>query len=146
MSDPCDKGPEIKKLQEEQSAQSKLLASHDHKLDQVLENQQLLGKTMTQALNRLTSMIEADIGTRKDVEQGKKDVERLYDKARDIAERVDVIEIRNARCDGAGIFDEWPSIRKFVNQQKGLQRFIPTTAALISTFLAILIALDKLFP
>jgi hypothetical protein len=142
--EPCDKGPEISKLQQIQREQDKKLDRHDYKLDQVLQNQIALGEDIKQAINGLTEIIKADVETRAAVEQGKKERAVLFEKVRSVEKSVGAINIRNAKCDGAGIFDEWPSIRKFVNQQKGLHRFIPTAAALVSTIIAILIGIDKL--
>lgn len=123
--EPCDKGPEISKLQEIQREQDKKLDRHDYKLDQVLQNQIALGEDIKQAINGLTEIIKADVETRAAVEQGKKERVILFEKARTVERRVDAIDIRNARCDGAGIFDEWPKIREFVQQEKGIRRFIP---------------------
>ena len=125
MTEPCDKGPAIAELQ-------KSSIEHGLKVDQVLENQKSLGDTMTAALNRLTSMIEADIGTRKDVEQGKKDIERLYLKGRRTEERVESIEIRNAKCDGLGVFKKWDTVWNFIQQEKGWRRFLPASMAFLS--------------
>ena len=130
MTDPCEKGPVIEVLQKTQIEQGA-------KLDQVLENQVLQNKTMTDALNRLTSMIEADIGTRYEVEQGKKERELLFDFRRNDVARIEAIEIRNAKCDGLGVFKKWNTVWDFIQQEKGWRRFVPAAMTGIS-FLIVL--------
>lgn len=125
MKDDCTRGPELELLKKEQSNQG-------HKLDQVLENQRALGETLTAALNRLTDMIEADIGTRKDVEQLKKDRDTLYSLRRTDDGRIEELELRDAKFDGAGIFKRFPKVWDWYQQQLGVRRFVPAASALTS--------------
>jgi hypothetical protein len=134
--DECPQEPVIVELQKSQ-------VMLGVKVDQVLENQRVLGETMTTALNRLTSIIEEDIGTRKDVEQGKKDIERLYLKARAADDSIAEITLRNAKCDGAGIFDNWLTVWNFIQQEKGWRRFAPAAMA-FAAWIAVMY--DKIMP
>ena len=130
MTDECTRGPEFEQIRQQQSNQ-------DHKLDQVLENQRVLGENMTSALNRLTDMIEVSIGTRKDVEQLKKDRDTLFSLRRTDEHRIEAIELRDAKFDGAGIFKRFPKVWDWYQQELGIRRFIPAASALVS--LAVLI-------
>ena len=163
--DHCDKGAEIESLQKGQVTQ-------EAKMDLILHNQQELSTDLRGALDRLTSIIEEDIGTRKDVEQLKKDREILFDMQRADVVRIDAIEIRNARCDGAGIFENFPTMWNWYQQHKtaaesvdaiicamkkkvdkvhawylgemGWRRFIPAALTIISALLAIYIGVANI--
>jgi len=143
MSDPCGQEPVIKELQ---SNQVKL----DAKVDQVLDNQKQLGSDLKDMIGRLTAIIEADIGTRMEVEQGKKEREILFASHRKDAARIEAIEIRNAKCDGLGVFDKFPKVWDFYKlhagkegqfdkvwnryqQDTGIRRFVPAGSAFICT-------------
>ncbi len=153
MTDPCEKGPQIDVLQKTQIEQGA-------KLDQVLKNQQDLGETMTTALNKLTAMMEKDIGTRMEVEQLKKDRDRLYEKSRENAVEIRGINERNARCDGAGIFENFPKMydwyqaniaksEQFVKVyawylgELGWRRFMPGSMAFFSFAILIYVTFFK---
>jgi hypothetical protein len=154
MGEPCDKGPEINQLQKQTDDQGR-------KLDRVLDNQVSMATDMKAAIDRLSSIIEADIGTRKDVEQLKKDREILYDQSREDVARIDAIMIRNAMCDGAGIFEKFPEMfnwyqanrvksEQFVkvyawyNQELGWRRFIPTLMTVLTALLALYVTFSEL--
>lgn len=123
MTDPCNKGPDIDKL--------------NHKVDNLIEAQRATSADLKEAINRLASIVEADIETRAAVEQLKKDREILYAKYHGIDARTDAIEIRNARCDGAGIFENFPTVWNYIQQEKGWRRFLPG----VMTFLSFLLLL-----
>ena len=130
MTDEYARREELELLKQQQSDQG-------HKLDQVLDSQRVLGETMTSALNRLTDMIEVDIGTRKDVEQLKKDRDTLFSLRRTDEHRIEAIELRDAKFDGAGIFKRFPKVWDWYQQELGIRRFVPAVSALVS--LAVLI-------
>ena len=134
MTEPCAQEKVIKALEKGQVEQGL-------KLDAVLESQHELGNTIKEALHRLTAIIEADIGTRKDVEQGKKEREILFCSRRKDEQRIDAIEIRNAKCDGAGIFQNFPTMWNWYQGELGWRRFIPA----IMTGLSFLILLYVTF-
>lgn len=90
----------------------------DAKVDLILENQKVLATDLKQTLDRLTSIIEEDIGTRKDVEQGKKERELLFVMSRKNGEDIAEIKVRNAKCDGAGIFDNFPKMWDWFQQHE----------------------------
>jgi len=129
MTEPCNKGPDIDKLKVEQIRQGE-------KLDRVLINQETQAKDLKQAIDRLASIIEADISTRKDVEQLKKDRETLFSKVHLTDGRVSAIEVRNAKCDGAGIFEKFPRVWDWYQGELGWRRFIPATMAVLSFLFA----------
>lgn len=142
------------------------------KLDQVLDNQKQFSIDIKQAIDGLTKIIMADIETRKDVEQLKKDQEILFAMTHTESIRLDAIELRNARCDGAGIFENFPKMWNWYQQHEsaatnfhevvvgirnkvdtvynwylgemGWRRFIPAAIAIVSALLAIYVSLDKL--
>ena len=133
MTEPCDKGPDIEQLKVDQAEIKTEQVSQGIKLDQVLDNQQQLGTDFKDALSRLTSIIEEEIGTRKDVEQLKKDREILYEKRGVDAARIAAIEVRNAKCDGLGVFEKFPMVWDFMQQEKGWRRFVPGVGAAVCT-------------
>lgn len=136
MSDPCDKGPAIEALKTEQSAQGV-------KLDQLLTNQADQGNDMKAAIARLTEIIELDIGTRKDVEQGKKELALLFDFHRKGVARIDAIEIRNAQFDGKGIYKKWDQVWNFVQSELGWRRFLPAAMTSLSFLVLIYVTFLK---
>lgn len=155
MTDPCGKGPDIDRLQVEQGKQGRKIDEQGVKIDQVLANQANTTRELKEAIDRLTRIIESDIETRKDVEQLKKDREILYEKSRKDGDRIEAIEMRNARCDGAGIFERWPILWDFYQTQhgkanqfnqvynwylgeRGVRRFIPAAMAFICAVVAIM--------
>lgn len=107
----CSKAPDIDTL--------------SHKVDVLIDAQQATSSKLEKAINRLTSVIETDIETRAAVEQLKKDREMLFARYHGIDARVDAIEIRNAKCDGLGVFNKWDTVWNFIQQEKGWRRFIP---------------------
>jgi hypothetical protein len=139
------------------------------KIDQILINQTELGIDIKQAIEGLTKIIMADIEIRKDVEQLKKDREITFATQRAVVNRIDAIDLRNARCDGAGIFENFPRmwdwyqkheqktkncdakievIRKKVDKvytwqlgEMGWRRFLPAAAAFIAAVAAVYIAI-----
>lgn len=111
MTDPCNKGPDIDRL--------------NTKVDSLIAAQQATSTDLKQAIDKLTSVIMTDIETRAEVEQLKKDREITYRLVHSIVARLDAIEIRNAKCDGAGIFENFPKVWDYIQQEKGWRRFLP---------------------
>ena len=139
------------------------------KIDQILINQEQLGTDIKQAIEGLTKIIMADIEIRKDVEQLKKDREILFSMQRVDVARIEIIEKRNAKCDGAGIFENFPTMWNWYQQHKaktesyeaivkavkakvdkmhiwylgemGWRRFFPAAAAFVAACAAIFVAL-----
>jgi len=172
MGEPCDKGPAIEAVKLEQHKLLIAQASQNSKIDHILENQLQLGSDIRQAIDGLTRIIIADIETRKDVEQLKKDREILFDMQRADALQIIRINERTARFDGAGIFENFPRMWNWYQQHEaadvaddmtikilnnkvdtlhnwylgelGWRRFIPVTLAAISTCLAIYIAISNI--
>lgn len=135
MHDDCTERESIRKLEVNSQAM-------DSKLDLVIENQKILASDLKQTLDRLTKIIEEDIGTRKDVEQGKKERAILFDKVRSVEQSVVAIGIRNARCDGAGIFENFPVVWAFVQQEKGVRRFIPYALTVLMGLMTLYSAME----
>ena len=169
MSIPCDKGTVIDAVSKEQHQIRNEQHTQNIKLDQVLHNQHQLGIDIKQAIDGLTKIIMADIETRKDVEQLKKDREILFDLVRADALQIARINERNAKCDGAGIFENFPKMWDWYKQhdsayislvdqvetesgrldkvydwymnEMGWRRFIPSTLTIISGILVIYVTL-----
>ena len=172
MTTPCEKGANINAVRQAQQRLTMEQVSQGTKIDRVLESQVQLGTDLKQAIDGLTRIIMADIETRKDVEQLKKDREILFAMTRTESIRLDAIELRNARCDGAGIFENFPKMWNWYQQHEsaatnfhevvvgikskvdtvynwylgemGWRRFIPAAIAIVSALLAIYVSLDKL--
>jgi len=141
MTDPCNKGPDIDILKKEQQKAVHQQIILSNKVDQLLVNQKETSDDLKQAINKLTAIIELDIETRKDVEQLKKDRDAQAVKLKVEQSRITAIEVRNAKCDGLGIFNKWDEVWNFIQQEKGWRRFVPVAMAIISTGLAIYITL-----
>jgi hypothetical protein len=150
MSDPCAKADQIEEQGKMLVEQGVVLHQQGAKLDQMLHNQEVLATDLKQALDRLTSIIEEDIGTRKDVEQLKKDREILFVSHRKDADRIEAIEIRNAKCDGLGVFEKFPKLWDFFQvharsekdfnkvwewyiMEQGIRRFLPAVGTVVCT-------------
>lgn len=134
----CSKGPDIEKVKKIQAEQGVTLAQQSVKLDRLLDSHDALSVDLKAAIDRLTAIIEADIGTRKDVEQLKKDREVLYQKTHKVEGRVSSIEVRNAKCDGAGIFEKFPKVWDWFQAELGWRRFLPSVMAFLSALFAII--------
>ena len=132
----CNKGAEIEAIKRQQIEQT-------IKLDLVLNNQVELATDLKGALRELTDIIKADIRTRAEVEQLKKDRELLYIKTRQITETIQGIKERNAKCDGAGIFENFPKVWNWYQQERGIRRFVPAAMAAICGFTTIYFAWIK---
>jgi hypothetical protein len=150
----CDKGPDIDAVKRQQT-------EHGLKIDLILQNQERTSSELRDALNRLTSIIETDIGTRLEVEQGKKERELLFQAVRRSAEDINVIKERNAKCDGAGIFENFPKMYdwyqaniaksdQFVKVyawylgELGWRRFVPAVMTVMTGMMALYIGIQSL--
>lgn len=125
MSDPCDKGPEIQALRKEQTEQGIYIKA-------ILENQVQASADMKESIDKMTKLIIEGNSTRQEVEQGKKERAVLFTMARHAEEHLSAIDVRNARCDGAGIFEQWPAVKTYIDQDKGFRRFIPAMTGFLS--------------
>lgn len=165
MENPCDKGPAIDAVRQAQQKLTFEQTAQSMKIDQVLENQKQLGTDIKQAIDGLTKIIMADIETRKDVEQLKKDREILFDLQRVDAAAIVSLQRLADQYKGAGIFDHFPILWNWYQQHEaaeevedeqiaamqtrtntvytwylgelGWRRFIPTAIAIIAGLLAI---------
>ena len=128
------------------------------KIDQILHNQEQSARDMKDAIDKLTAIIMADVERRVAVDQLKKETGLLFEKARRTEDRVEDIERRNARCDGAGIFENFPKMWEWYQSVKqpsidfqkvwrwylgelGWRRFIP---AVLTVLCAIIVIWDKI--
>ena len=116
--EPCNKGPDIDKL--------------NSKVDHLADLHKANSSDLKQAINRLTAIIEADIETRAAVEQLKKDREVLYAKYHGIDARVDGIETLAHQYKGAKIYDRVPVLWDWRQQEMGWRRFLPAMLAGLS--------------
>ena len=70
MTEPCNKGPDIDNL--------------NKKVDSLIDAQRATSQDLKQAIEKLTAIIMADIETRAEVEQLKKDREILFNLTRGV--------------------------------------------------------------
>ena len=142
MTIPCEQAEVILKLETSQHKQGA-------KIDLILSNQEQSARDMKAAIDKLTTIIMTDIERRMEVDQLKKDREIIYDSLRDMTHQVEVINVRNAKCDGAGIFENFPIIWEWYQTVKqpavdfqrvwkwylgelGWRRFIPALMTVLS--------------
>jgi len=169
VGSPCDKGPIIDAVSKEQEKIRAEQMTQYVKLDLVLQNQQQFGQDIKQAIDGLTRILLADIETRKDVEQLKKDREILFDLQREDAAQIARINQLADRYTGAGIYENYPKLWNWFQQHEaaevaddttcniykakvdvlhnwylqemGWRRFIPGALTIVSTFLVIYVSL-----
>lgn len=136
------------------------MPSHDDKncgqdtnIRAILMNQETLQKshaelasTLKESMNQLKEILLAEVANKKDIDQLKKEHDLLFPTIRKLAERVDEIEIRNAKCDGAGIFQNFPKVWNFYQQEQGWRRFIPAICAILASVCAIYMAFADINP
>lgn len=137
MTEPCGQGPQIVELQKTQAAQN-------NKLDRLHENQTEATRDLKTAISELTKIVRADIQTRAEVEQLKKDREILFSMASSAAGRLEEIELRNAKCDGAGIFENFPKVWNWYQQELGWRRFAPAAMTIITGMLALYVTISEI--
>jgi hypothetical protein len=147
MTIPCEQEPVIR--------------NQGEKIDQILANQEQSARDMKAAIDKLTTIIMTDIERRMEVDQLKKESELHFEKNRNLAEKVDAIEVRNAKCDGAGIFDNFPIIWNWFQAHKdsdidfkkmwrwylmeqGWRRFVPATMTVLTGLLALYIGMQSI--
>ena len=135
MTIPCEQEPVIKE--------------QGKKIDLILRNQEQSARDMKMAIDKLTTIIMTDIERRMEVDQLKKDREITYDHLRDLTHQVEIINVRNAKCDGAGIFENFPIMWQWYQSVKqpaidfqkvwrwylgelGWRRFIPALMTVLS--------------
>jgi len=91
-----------------------------------------LASTLKESMNQLKEILLAEVANKKDIDQLKKEHDLLFPAIRATKERVDRIEIRNAKCDGAGIFENFPKLWNFYQQEQGWRRFVPAACAIVA--------------
>ena len=147
MTTPCEQEPVIRE--------------QGKKIDQILHNQEQSARDMKSAIDKLTTIIMTDIERRMEVDQLKKESELHFEKNRSLSQRVEGIEVRNAKCDGAGIFENFPHIWNWYNkhkesdvdfkkmwtwyqQEQGWRRFVPAAMTILTGILALYIGLQSI--
>lgn len=125
MSIPCEQKTNISRIQEEQA----LIRSENKK---ILENQSALVTELKDQFGQLKAILMTDVEHKKDIEQLKKESDILFNSIREHNGRLDKIEVRNARCDGAGIEKNFPKIWNWYQQEQGWRRFIPAAMAVLA--------------
>lgn len=172
MGDPCDKGPIIDEVKRSQQLIAFEQNAQNTKMDQILANQLQLGTDIKQAIDGLTKILLADIETRKDVEQLKKDREILFELRReDGAQIARIIQLAD-RFSGARVLENTQEMWNWYQQHRtaesafrmdldntktklgtvhdwylgemGWRRFIPATAAVISVLLTIYVSVTTI--
>lgn len=139
---PCEQQQNISSIRSEQQEIRKENA-------EIIHNQKILVNELKESFLRLEKILLADVEHKKDIQQLKKESDLLFEKTRLIEQKVDAIEVRNARCDGAGIFENFPRMFGWYQQQKALpdkfdkvwnwyqqeqgwRRFIPAVMAMLA--------------
>lgn len=99
-------------------------------------NQDNLSDSLKRSLDRLEQILLAEVENKKDIIQLRKESDLLFTKGREIDCRLDLIDVRNAKCDGSGIFKDFPKVWNWYQQEVGWRRFIPAAMTIITTLLA----------
>ncbi len=147
MTEPCEQEDKIKDIQNTNIS--------------ILKNQELLSSQhldLVQKLDGFFSRLEvillADVERRKDIDQLIKDTDHLHKHVRDNSEEIKHINERNARCDGAGIFENFPKMWNWYQGHKdsaidfkkmwlwylgelGWRRFVPAAMTMVTALLAL---------
>jgi len=143
---PCEQADKIEK-------QGKLLediarAQKDHRTE------------FQQSIQKLTDILIENTKHDAALSQARKELDLLFDKTRTNEHRIEAIEMRNARCDGAGIFESWPKIRDFYlsfvplkekteklwnkyQQDEGVKKWIPLAISVIAILITLLSYMDR---
>lgn len=99
------------------------------KIDLILKNQRDLSVDIKDAITGLTKIVMADIALRKDVEHAKKDLALLFTQTRSGAKRVEALEKINAQFEGSKIYDNFPKVWNWYQEEKGYRRLFPAAMA-----------------
>jgi hypothetical protein len=137
MTQPCEQEDSIATILKEQTdskiTTSSILENQHHLADQHL----VLVQKLDKFFDRLETILMADVERRAHVEQLIKDTDELAKIQRKMNEEIDVIQQRNAKCDGAGIFENFPLLWNHYQQEKGWRRMVPIACAVTAAIAAL---------
>lgn len=150
MKHPCEQEDTIHNIEKTNAS---ILKSQEMLASQHLD----LVQKLDGFFSRLEVILLADVERRKDIDQLIKDTNHLHEHARLNTEKIAAIEQRNAMCDGAGIFDNFPKMWNWFQGNKkmldkfeslyqwylgelGWRRFIPVAMTVITGLLALYMA------
>jgi len=154
MSQPCEQAEIIVALEKSQHEQSK-------KIDAILETLRTQTETFNSSIKELTQVLLQNARHGEVLLQLKKENDLIFNSLRDVKTDVQAIKERNAKCDGAGIFENFPKIWDWYTAHRksdvdidkmwkwylgelGWRRFLPAVLAVISTVMAIYISLHQI--
>jgi len=154
MAEECDKGEIIEALKKGQAEQGQ-------KIDAILETLQTQTKTFNDSIKELTQVLLQNARHGEVLLQLKKENDLIFTSLRETKTDIQKIKERNAKCDGAGIFENFPklwtwnkkhkesdvnfdTLWKWYLIEKGWRRFVPGVLTIVTSLLAIYIALHQI--
>lgn len=108
------------------------------------ESHKELSVALKDSMTQLREILLSEVANKKDIDQLKKENDLLFEKIRKVEMRTDLIEVRNAKCDGAGIFDNFPKIWNWYMQEQGWRRFVPAALTVVSALLALYMTISDI--
>jgi hypothetical protein len=161
MPDPCEQAEVIK-------AQATIVAelksgqlAQGNKIDMILETLHTQTSTFNDSIKELTQVLLQNARHGEVMLQLKKENDLLFISQRELKQEVGLIKQRNAKCDGAGIFENFPvmyswytankeklvqfgNVWTWYNQELGWRRFVPTAMALLTGLLALYVTVSEI--
>lgn len=131
MPQPCEQADKI-------AAQGEILQEIRREQKEQRTEQKEHRRELQSSIEKLTEILITSTRQAEEISRNSSDINRLYAKERELEDRVGDIEDRNARCDGAGIFERFPQVWDWFQQEKGWRRFIPTMMAVLAALAAII--------
>jgi len=132
MPQPCEQAEVIK-------AQGLMLAEQGTVLNEIRQAQKRQEKIhsdhaseLKESITKMTDILIESTKHSADIAQLKRETNLLFEQDRVVTGRVELIEQRNAKCDGAGIFERFPEVWDWFQQERGWRRFLPTFMAFLA--------------
>jgi hypothetical protein len=161
MTEPCEQAEVIKAQGAVMSELKSGQTAQGDKIDMILETLHSQTTTFNDSIKELTQVLLQNARHGEVMLQLKKENDLLFVSQRDLKKEISLIKQRNARCDGAGIFENFPKMyswyqanieksKQFAivwtwyNQELGWRRFVPTAMALITGLLALYVTFTEL--
>ena len=161
MPDPCEQADVIKKQGKAMSELKSGQVAQSNKIDMILETLHTQTSTFNDSIKELTQVLLQNARHGEVMLQLKKENDLLFISQRELKQEVGLIKQRNSRCDGAGIFENFPvmyswylankekmvqfgGVWQWYNQELGWRRFVPTAMALITGLLALYVTVAEL--
>jgi hypothetical protein len=161
MHEECDQAVVIKAQGKTMSELKTGQRSQGNKIDMILETLHTQTATFNDSIKELTQVLLQNARHGEVMLQLKKENDLLFISQRDLKKEVGLIKQRNAKCDGAGIFENFPKMHDWyiANKEKmvyittvwtwyqrelGWRRFIPAAMTILTGLMAIYIGAQKL--